>query len=141
MNEKFFSIDIRRSYEYTFERQSKNLEIEYCETHTYTFQTDEGYRYVLLVDEFEDINLLGLKFHRVEDYEKKLKYNVLTQHKNPFRFFRQSFVFSKKQLLQSFPIILLLLLENLLLKKWKQPKNGIKTHITIQKDSDFIKCY
>ena len=58
MNEKFFSIDIRRSYEYTFEGQSKHLEIEYCETHTYTFQTDEGYRYVFLVDELGDLNKL-----------------------------------------------------------------------------------
>lgn len=103
MNEKFFSIDIRRSYEYTFERQSKNLEIEYCETHTYTFQTDEGYRYVLLVDEFEDINLIGLKFHQVEDYEKKWKYNVLTQHKNPFRFFSTILCILKDVINTKFP--------------------------------------
>jgi hypothetical protein len=87
MSEKYSALDIRRSYEFTLERQSDNLEIPFCKTHTYTFQTDEGYRYVLLVDEFEDIYLLGLKFYRANDYESQHKYNVLTVHKNPFRFF------------------------------------------------------
>ena len=53
MSEQYSAIDIRRSYKFAFEGQSDNLETPFCKTHTYTFQTDEGYRYVLLVDEFK----------------------------------------------------------------------------------------
>ncbi len=103
MSESFFVIDIRRSYEYEFEGQSDNIEIPFCKTHTYTFQTDEGYRYVLLVDVFEDICLLGLKFHRAADFESKHKYNVLTAHKNPFRFFSTILCILKKEVIVKFP--------------------------------------
>ena len=102
MRKNFWSIDIRRSYEFDFEGQSNNLEIQYCITHTYTFQTDEGYRYVLLVDIFDDINLFGLKFHKAEDFESKYKYNVLTNHKNPLRFFA-TILCILKEIVKQFP--------------------------------------
>lgn len=103
MSEKRYEIDIGRSYDYYFEGKSQNLEIPNCNTHTYAFQTIEEYRYIFLVDEFEDINLLGLKFHRGVDYEKKDKYNILINLKNPYRLFATLFCIIKKDISKQFP--------------------------------------
>ena len=103
MNEKFKAIDIRRSYEVVFEGQQKTLEVEYCITHTYTFQVDEGCRYIFLADEFEYIDLIGLKFYRAEDYERKDRYNVLVGLKNPFRFFSTLLHIIKNHVAVKFP--------------------------------------
>lgn len=103
MNEKHFAVDIRRSYEYTLERQAENLEIPYCFDYTYSFDTDEGNRYIFLVQEFMDCNLIGLKFYRATDYENKNKYNVLTHHKNPFRFFSTIINVIFLEVIQKFP--------------------------------------
>ena len=103
MREQLWAIDIRRSYAFVFEGAANNLDMPDCIDYTYSFQTDEGDRYMFIVQEFVDCNIVGLKFYRAVDYNTQFQYNILTNHKNPFRFLATIVNIIYSVVLQKFP--------------------------------------
>ena len=69
--------DTQSGYEFKYEGCSPSLEGMPRKIHRYTFLNREGYSYTVLVDEFDDCHLFGIKYFRNDYYDTKEQYSII----------------------------------------------------------------